>query len=259
VDHGLQAAVAADGEADALARLGAERRDGEPLTARRLQADRPADHLRGERHERRSLAEAAADPERAARLRREESNIRGVEPELLRQRDPAAVDVLARLPDGQLVTVPGAGRGEQLHRVVVVGRRGVPVVDRDRSCGKRRLGVSGARQLPRTPVAGADALECGDRRLPVVIGAQPQRAFARALERIRDDHGDDLAVVVHAIAGERRDGRAHVAAAGGAGARLDAVANVAPRQDLEDPRDRAIALVTREACAEARPPSWSAP
>ena len=86
-----------------------------------------------------------------------------IDAELLGEAVFQAVDELARLVHRQLVVVPDAGRREQLHRIVVLGRRRVLAVDRDRRCREGGLGVAERRVLVRLVDVG-DSLDRRSRR-----------------------------------------------------------------------------------------------
>jgi hypothetical protein len=160
---------------------------------------------------------------------------------------------LARLVHRQLVAVPFGGGGEQLQRVVVLGRRGIALVDPHRRGGEGGLGVADLRVLE----AGVGlhdlrdqpgAAEGGARRAPVVAHPQPVRGVARRLVGLGQDHRDDLAVVAdvggiqHGDRGRSAPGRCHL---------LQLAGGVAPGQDVDHAGQRAgLALVDLQDASE---------
>ena len=71
----------------------------------------------------------------------------GVDAELLSQSILEPGYVLAALPHRQVAVGPGAAGGEQLDRVVVLGRRGIMLINRHRRTGEGGLGVADLRVL----------------------------------------------------------------------------------------------------------------
>ncbi len=117
-------------------------------------------------------------------------------PSLLRHIVLKAVNVLARLVDGELVIRPHAGGREQLDRIVVLGRRSVFGLDRHLGRRERGFGIAGLRQfLPRIFLGCAGRAEAGARLLPRVGRLHLVRRFARRLEAVGHHHRDDLAIM----------------------------------------------------------------
>ena len=125
----------------------------------------------------------------------------GVDAELLGEAVLEAGDVLAPLPHRQLAVGPGAAGGEQLDRIVVLGRRRVMRIGRHRGAGERSLGIADRRILiiARDVLGGhrrrTGAVEAGRGLFHGVGHVQPMGRFARRLESLGEDHSDDLAAM----------------------------------------------------------------
>ncbi len=201
VDQGGELAVPLGGQPDVMLGGSPIGGDGEALGAAGCQLDRPVHPLGRQRDQGRALGQRSARAERAADVGRDEVHIVGRDAELLGHARLGPPDVLARLPDGQLAARPGAGGGEQLDRIVVLGGRGIARVDLDRRLGE---GCSGVALLLRFTLGGflrdARAVEAGARRLRVIIGLDLVRRLSSRLESVGQDHGDDLAVVPNLVA-----------------------------------------------------------
>ena len=128
----------------------------------------------------------------------------------------------------------------------MLGRRLVSLVDLERRGGEGLRGVAHLGALVATllafgrlrlgigqPFHQPRAVERRRRRLFGIGDVEPMRGIAGRLEIVGHDQGHDLPGVVDAVGGERGDGRAHVPLIGGGLARLDPVADVAERQNLE--------------------------
>src|SRR5438067_9997611 len=130
-----------------MARLGPVAGDREALVARGDQLDRTVQPARRDRDQRGALGQRAARAEGAADEGRNDMYFLGVDAELLGEAVLEAGDVLAPLPHRQLAVGPGAAGGEQLDRIVVLGRRRVMLVELDRRGGEGRVGVADRRVL----------------------------------------------------------------------------------------------------------------
>ena len=119
--EGHEPAVLLSAQLHALVRFGTVSGDGETLIARGHQLERPADLLRRHRHDGSALGERAARAEGAAHEGRDRANLLRRDAQLMRNAVLDAIHVLARFPHGEPVAVPGAGGGEKLQRVVVLG------------------------------------------------------------------------------------------------------------------------------------------
>src|SRR5205085_5770256 len=132
---------------DVVARLGPVARDRKTLVARGDQLDRTVQPARRDRDQRGALGQRAARAEGAADEGRNDMYFLGVDAELLGEAVLEAGDVLAPLPHRQLAVGPGAAGGEQLDRIVVLGRRRVMRIGRHRGAGERILGIAYRRIL----------------------------------------------------------------------------------------------------------------
>ena len=124
-------AVASRAHADAVPRLGAIGRDGEALVAGRDQLDRAVERLAASATSPVRGVICALEPKAPPTKWLMTRTLSGSMPSFLRRAVLEAVHELAGLVDRQFVVVPDRGRGEQLDRVVMLGRRGVGGVELD--------------------------------------------------------------------------------------------------------------------------------
>jgi hypothetical protein len=183
---------------------------GEALVARDDELDRPPEHLGRDRDEAGARRDRGFAAEGAAHIRRHGMDLGRIDLDLRRQPVLQADDRLARLVDRQLVARPRTGGGVELDRVVMLRRRLVAGVDLDRRRREGRVGVAGGRVLvhlaDRRVFARVRPLyvEARARRLGRVGDAHLMGGLAGIFEPFRYDEGDDLALMVDAVAGERR-------------------------------------------------------
>ena len=161
----------------------------------------------------------------------------GLEAELLGDAVLEAANVLAGLPDGDLVAFPGDGGLEELERIVVLGGRFVPCVHGG-GCSREALGQVADGEFQFAQRFGfhllcAGAAERGRGVLGFVPDVDEVGGGLGLLDRFSDDDGDDLTVEVDLRRGERRHGVRHVAAVGECFAGLDGLADVLPGEDFQ--------------------------
>ena len=157
----------------------------------------------GERNEPGARRQLSLRAEGAADKGADDANLSGVDAELLGHAVLEPIDELARLINGQPVVVPGAGRGEELDRIVVLGGRRIFRIDGDVGRRQRRLDVAGGRRfldplgdLGRVVLGQPLRAEGRARRCRGVGHAYPAGGLPRRFEGIGENDGDDLAVVV---------------------------------------------------------------
>ena len=229
--------------------------DGEAIGPARLHRHRPVQALGRERNDGGALGQRAARAEGAADKGRDDMDVVGADPQLLRQAVLEAIDVLAGLPKCQLRPLPSAGRREQLDGIMVLDRGLVAGVDLHRRGGEDRLRVADLGVLvPLAALAapaallggvlgcdgrGSRAVEVARGRLLGIGDLQPVRRFLRVGSGVGDHQGHDLAVVLDAVAGERSDGSAHVALLVEGLAGIDQLADVSVGQDVHHSGDSA--------------------
>ena len=145
--------------------------------------------------------QGALRAESAADIAADHADIVRLNPKLLGEAVLHAVDVLARLVERSACRRPDAGRGEQLDRIMVLGRRRIAGVDFDRRRGERRdresptLGSSCFLSTCAPAWSPSRRIEGRARALLVVVERRPARRLARRLEGLGNDHRDDLAVM----------------------------------------------------------------
>ncbi len=202
-------AVARCAELHVMAGLGAIGRDREALVARGHQLHRPPEPFGRNGYPRRP----GGDP--------------GFQ----------SVHRLRRLIDGQMRSVPHAGRGEELDRIVVLSRRGIARVHLDFGLGEgagrvtdHRVGAGLAHLARFGRRAGTIERRAG--RLRGIVHLHPVSRLPRRFEGLGDDDGDDLSVVPDAVAFQGRGGGALVHLRRRAGER----AHVFVGQDVQNAR-----------------------
>ncbi len=240
VDEGREPAVPAGGELNMLAGLGAVGGDCEALIAGADQLHRAMQAARGDGDPCGAGGVRALGAEGAADEARHHADIGLVDAQLLGHGRLGSPHELAGLIDGELRPVPDAGGGEQLHGVVVLGRRRIAGVDLDRRRGE------GGRRVALGRVLGAGLLrlarlhrdpwtvEGGAGGLLVIVYLDPVGGFPRGLEGLGHHHRDDLAVVPDLVC-LKRGGHALLGAAEGRRC-LGLAADIGVVEDVEHPR-----------------------
>jgi hypothetical protein len=130
--------------------------DRKALVARGNELDRPVEPLGSERDQRGAGRHGSFRAERTAHIGAHHVNSIGIDAEPMSHAVLESIDELARLIDGQLIAGPRAGRGKQLHRIVMLRRGGVFGLHQHVGTGKRRLGITLARKIlvPRRDLGG---------------------------------------------------------------------------------------------------------
>ena len=154
------------------------------------------------------------------------------------------VDELTRLVNRELAVRPRTRRGEQLDRIVVLGRRVIFGIHRHvglRQRGRRiadRFVMVALRDIGAELRLGARRIERGARRLGFKLGVDLVGRLAGRLISIGDDHRDDLSVMPDARRFERTDRASGLTARG---EELDVVhaARVFVGEDVEHAGNRA--------------------
>ena len=167
-----------------MAGLGAVGRDCEPLRPRRRQLDRPADTPRRDRDQRRPRGHRPLRAERPAQKAAHDPHVFRAHSKLFGETVLEPVDELARLEHGELAVAPGAGGGEELHRIVMLGWRPVFRVDFDRRGAEGALGVAERRVLVLLVDVG-DRLGFGSRRIRAWRSGPPRHSGPRSRARLR--------------------------------------------------------------------------
>ena len=200
-------------------RLGPVGGDIKALVAGRNQFYRPSQPARNAGDDGRARRHRSLGAEGATDIGIDHPHPVGVDAELRGDAVFQAMHILARLVDDQAVTVPDATGGEQLHRIVVLGRRFVLGVDLHRGLAKglgkiadfrvvfkpRKLAFGGRR-------GGSRGVERGGRSGRSVAYFHQMRGFARGLIGVCQHYTDDLAFLGDFIRLQRLVGGRGIAA-----------------------------------------------
>ena len=199
-----QRAVAADAQAQPLARRRAMADRAVHLVAAQHQLDRPPDQPGGEDAQDLRPGDQALRAEAAAEERAADKDLLRRDAEQPGDAAARHHQALARRVDRQRIAVPGGDDGVRLHRVVVLRRRLVGRVDPRGGRREARFDIAfadlGGRCRPRRRAARSFRRRRG-RRAP----ARPRIAAAaaprprRRLQRLGDHHRDRLVGVAHPV------------------------------------------------------------
>ena len=130
-----------------MSRFGAIGGDGEALLAAGDELDRAVEPFGGERNEPGAWRQLPFRAEGAADKRVDDADLSRVDAERFGGAVLEPINELARLIDGQPVVLPGAGRGEELDRIVMLGGRRIFLINHDVGLGERRVDIAGGRRF----------------------------------------------------------------------------------------------------------------
>src|SRR6267142_6523068 len=122
-------------------------RDGEAIRPRRFEFHRTTDHLRAQGNHCRSLGEKTPASEGTTQVWGYDANVRRCDAQLVCEPVLVPVDILTRFPHRELAVLPGTGRGEQLHTVVMLSGRCIARIDFDRRFRVRTDRITDRRAL----------------------------------------------------------------------------------------------------------------
>ena len=198
-----QAAIAVGRQAHLMSRFGPVGGDREALLARGLQFHRPLETARCDGNPRGTRGHAATPAEAAANMARHDPYVVRADAQLAGHLCAQAMDKLARFVDCQFTALPLTRRGEQFECIMVLGWRGVARFHFHRCAPERPLRIAHVDigVAPRILGGGlgqrldvcAGAAESGCGHFGLVHRFDQMTSFARGLERVGDDDGDDLA------------------------------------------------------------------